>query len=388
MAGTATAGAAAAASAAISPKLPLLTRLAYAAIAFALQNFLVAPTILFMKIRHRLKPPRIRPNIVKTYPCRPRLPVRIFFPTAYDPAKPRELPILFTIHGGGFVLGTPNDTDRWNYQFCNTHGALVVALNYAKAPANPFPGPIHDVGALLLAVLDDPALSKHIDADRVALLGWSAGASLTLAAAQMPQVRSRLAAIVPMYPAADVTVGWAVKEKLRRYKPELGGLRARPHDYLAGISKVFTWAYVPTGQDLRDPQISPFFAQTSALPPRVFVVGCELDLLSHEAWRLASRLAGRPVPAMDEVVGRQALTPKGKLVKDDEIYHWEVQVAPSTEEGGDARERCYKWLLVPDSVHGFDMEIQSFVGNDPAHLADMKAKTAEVIGLIGDWLWK
>lgn len=387
MESTVTAGAAAAASA-LSPRLPLLTRLAYAAIAFALQNFLVAPSILFIKIRHQLKPPRIRPDIVKNYPCRPRLPVRIFFPATYDPAQPRELPVLFTIHGGGFVLGAPHDTDGWNHQFCNSHGALVVALNYAKAPGHPFPGPIHDVGALLLAVLDDPALSKHIDADRVALLGWSAGASLTLAAAQIPQVRSRLSAVVPMYPAADVTVSWAEKEKLRRYKPELGGLRANSRDYLADISKLFMWAYVPTGQDLRNPQISPFFAETAALPPRVFVVGCELDLLSHEAWRLASRLAGRPIPAMDEVVGRQALTPKGKLVMDDEVYHWEVQVAPSTEQGGDARRRCYKWLLVPDSIHGFDMEIQSFVRNDPAHQADMKAKTAQTIGLIGDWLWK
>lgn len=75
MESTVTAGAAAAASA-LSPRLPLLTRLAYAAIAFALQNFLVAPSILFIKIRHQLKPPRIRPDIVKNYPCRPRLPVR------------------------------------------------------------------------------------------------------------------------------------------------------------------------------------------------------------------------------------------------------------------------------------------------------------------------
>ncbi len=72
---------------------------------------------------------------------------------------------------------------------------VVVALNYAKAPANPFPGPISDLEALLCSALADSDLP--IDTDRAALAGWSAGGNLVLAVAQLDTVRSRVKAVVP-----------------------------------------------------------------------------------------------------------------------------------------------------------------------------------------------
>lgn len=53
------------------------------------------------------------------------------------------MPLCFTIHGGGFIMGTPQDNDAWNAKFASRYSATVVALNYNKAPKTTFPMSIH-----------------------------------------------------------------------------------------------------------------------------------------------------------------------------------------------------------------------------------------------------
>lgn len=67
----------------------------------------------------------------------------VFFPKPFDKNKPRKLPVLFTIHGGHFIMGSPQDNDAWNAKFATKYSSVVIGLNYNKAPKNPFPGPIH-----------------------------------------------------------------------------------------------------------------------------------------------------------------------------------------------------------------------------------------------------
>lgn len=68
---------------------------------------------------------------------------RVFFPKPFDKSKPRKLPVVFTIHGGHFIMGSPQDNDAWNAKYAVKYSSAVIALNYAKAPKNAFPGPIH-----------------------------------------------------------------------------------------------------------------------------------------------------------------------------------------------------------------------------------------------------
>lgn len=71
----------------------------------------------------------------------------VFFPKPYDKTKPQKCPVVFTIHGGHFLMGTPQDNDAWNAKFASKYNSTVIALNYAKAPKNAFPGPIHVSGS-------------------------------------------------------------------------------------------------------------------------------------------------------------------------------------------------------------------------------------------------
>ncbi|KAF8215237.1 Alpha/Beta hydrolase protein [Mycena galopus ATCC 62051] len=348
--------------------LPFFSRLKYTLIAFVIQNFLVK----LQGWKAYLSPPQIRPDIVKTYSCRPRLPIRIFFPRSSKPVS--KLPALFTIHGGGFFIGNPIDNETWNRSFADRHDFIVIALNYTKAPGSPFPNPIYDVEALFMSALYDPSL--HIDTARVALAGWSAGGNLAVAASQLDTVRSRIRALVPLYPSLDFSLDIATKARLRQYKPSLGGFRGRPMDYLLGMAPLFHWAYLPVGQEYRDPLLSPLYAAREALPDHIFVIGCELDLLAHEAWRFASKLAGRVEPGMDEPVGRAEVAGKGELILDDERFYFEARTNGGT----------YRWLLVPDAIHGFDEPRISEFAKEPEMAEELEIKRDKAITMIGEWL--
>ncbi|KAJ7349685.1 Alpha/Beta hydrolase protein [Mycena albidolilacea] len=357
----------------LTQKLPFLGRLKYALIAFALQNFLVKPFAFFKGWKDYLLPPQIRADVVKTYASRPRLPIRVFFPLSSKPSS--KLPALFVVHGGGFVIGCSTDNEPWNRKFADTNNMIVVALNYAKAPGSPFPKPIHDVEALFVSAISDSSLP--IDPTRVAMAGWSAGGNLALAASQLESVRSRLRAIVPLYPAVDFTVALATKLRLRQYKPALGGFRGRPTEMLASMANLFEWSYIPAGTDCRNPLLSPLFASRDTLPKHIFVIGCELDMLGHEAWRFVSKLAGRPEPGMNDVVGRAEVAGKGEFILDDERFHFEA----TTSDGG-----TYRWLLVPDAIHGFDESRISDLARDAEMGEDMAIKKDKAIAMIGEWL--
>ena len=202
-----------------------------------------------------------------------------------------------------------------------------------------------------------------------------------MAAAQLEGVKTAFkqhgsagfSAVVPVYPGLDRTVTRDYKATQRYYKPGLTPNRNSPTDFLLRAGKAFDWSYIPVGQDLRDPLLSPIFAPRENLPSYVFMVACELDLSSHDAWRMACRLAGRPEPTMNEKSGREECSKTGELELVDERFAWEV------------RDRGVRWLLIPDVVHGFDRLPPSMLG-DETSVRDAETKNIKVIKEIGDWL--
>ncbi|KAI0441615.1 Alpha/Beta hydrolase protein [Xylaria telfairii] len=274
----------------------------------------------------------------------------IFFPRDYDQTLPQTLPTVFIIHGGGFCMGSPEDDDVWSERFATMHNVLVIELNYRKAPAHPFPTAMYDIEALMLAVLNDESLP--LDKSRIAVGGFFAGGSLTLSVCQLPSIHDKVrpAAVIAIYPLVDQTIHTREKLKMRHYKPDLKtGTRGKSSDLLAGWGQTFRWSYIPIGHDLRDPLLSPYFALRDDLPPHVFLIGAELDHLSHEAWRMANKLAGRAVPSFTEMAGQERPAHDSEsLILDNERFAFEqVDV-----DGG----KSVRWLLVPDEAHGFGKE--------------------------------
>ncbi|PKS13117.1 hypothetical protein jhhlp_000459 [Lomentospora prolificans] len=362
--------------------LPILTRVYYGSIMSAIQS-LAAHGRWYKGWQEYFYPPEKGPNIVKTYDIRQNLPIRIFFPSSYDQTSPQTLPTLFSIHGGGFCLGTPAEIDGWNRHFADMHNFLVISLNYSKAPWYPFPTAVTDVAALYVAAVDDESLP--IDPARIAVTGFSAGGNLALALSQVDSVRNHPkaapSAVVPIYPCTTMTVPPSEKAKRRQYKmgSKLGGIRSQKRDWVLPIADVFDWAYLKVGTDLRDPLCSPYFAPRDHFPKHVFVVGAELDFLVCEAHQFALKLAGKQDdPRFNSIPGRpEAGTEIGKLELEDERFAWEED---------DGKGGSVRWLLVPDQVHAFDVDAGRAELGDEEGVRDAVEKTEAYVKLMGEWL--
>ncbi|MCG2673276.1 carboxylesterase/lipase family protein [Bradyrhizobium sp. GCM10023182] len=125
------------------------------------------------------------------------LSLNIWTPVGAD----RPLPVLFFIHGGAFVTGGGADYDG---SFLAAHGpAVIVTINYRLGPLGFLQLHRHGLPeANNLAISDSLAALDWVhanianfggDPDNVTLSGQSAGASMVIALATLPQAKGKFA---------------------------------------------------------------------------------------------------------------------------------------------------------------------------------------------------
>jgi acetyl esterase/lipase len=128
---------------------------------------------------------------------------------------PEDVPLVVYFHGGGLVIGQPNDTqlaeEVYNLasDYKKKHGEdkvrkiITVSVDYSKGPEYPFPAGIIDALSVIDHILNqDPSRKIHI-------YGVSAGGNIAMAAGlesfrKYPGRISSISAVVPMIcPASD-----------------------------------------------------------------------------------------------------------------------------------------------------------------------------------------
>lgn len=102
----------------------------------------------------------------------------LYTPNAGADKKPGYL----HIHGGGYVMGSPEGSDIQNIQVCARVGAVVLSVAYRLPPEHPIPAPLDDCYSAL-AWLHQNAESLSVDASRIGIGGESAGGGLAAALA-------------------------------------------------------------------------------------------------------------------------------------------------------------------------------------------------------------
>ena len=90
------------------------------------------------------------------------------------------LPCVYWIHGGGYVLGAPEQDDLRFDRWCQRFDVVGVAVQYRLAPENPYPAGVEDCYAGLKWVKDNGA-ELGIDSSRVGIGGPSGGGGLAAA---------------------------------------------------------------------------------------------------------------------------------------------------------------------------------------------------------------
>ncbi|MXR51108.1 alpha/beta hydrolase fold domain-containing protein [Halovenus sp. WSH3] len=103
------------------------------------------------------------------------IPLRIYAPEGSGP-----FPVLVFFHGGGWVRGSLDGYDGLCRRLANRSEAIVVSVDYRRAPEHPFPAGFEDCYAATEWAAEYAA-ELGGDPDRIAVGGDSAGGNLTAA---------------------------------------------------------------------------------------------------------------------------------------------------------------------------------------------------------------
>ncbi len=135
----------------------------------------------------------------------------------YIPEGARNAPAVLLLYGGGWRMGE-RARMRDHAIALAERGYVAVASDYRLNPQHRWPAHIHDAKAAIRWMRANAA-ELHIDPDRIALEGHSAGAHLSLLAAGTPNlpefegeggnpgVSTEVAAVVAIYPPVRFHVG-------------------------------------------------------------------------------------------------------------------------------------------------------------------------------------
>jgi acetyl esterase/lipase len=222
----------------------------------------------------------VKPTSIKTYSSRPSLKHRVFFPKSYKTGD-GPLPLYLDIHAGGFALANPSVDDKFCSKFANDNGYLVISVDYLKSPAHKNKEIVQVLIEVVRAILDDK--SFPFDSGKVAVGGFSAGANLSIAISQDKDLQCRIGGVISCYAPVDFTTPIAQQLASRP--------KDAPPDTLLPQVAMFNWGYIKHDQNLRDPQLSVRYTPRNKLPPKIYVFGCDLDMLCRDAELMAEEFA-------------------------------------------------------------------------------------------------
>lgn len=186
--------------------------------------------------------------------------------------------VLLYLHGGGYVMGSPNTHRALAGELSRAAAAAVLLPDYRLAPEAPFPAAVDDAVAVYAWLLAQGHQPSHL-----AIAGDSAGGGLTVATliALRDQAVPQPRCAVCLSPWSDLNCSNA------SYQTRAA---ADPMITTADITMMAA-AYLK-GADPKSPLASPNRADLSGLPPLLIHVGRDELLLDdavvlHEAARSA-----------------------------------------------------------------------------------------------------
>jgi acetyl esterase/lipase len=216
-------------------------------------------------------------------PGDPDISIRVHRPVGAKGA----LPCLYSMHGGGYVIGSNAMDDGRFDSWCQRFNMVGVSVEYRLAPETPYPGPLEDCYRGLKWVHQHHA-DLGIDPARIGIGGTSAGGGLTAGLALLARDRAEVPLIFQLLdcPMLD--------DRQATASSQLDGLLIWNRD-----SNAFGWkSYLG---DLYGTNDIPIYAapgratDLSGLPPAYVCVGA-VDGFRDEDVAYATRLNQAGVP--------------------------------------------------------------------------------------------
>ena len=123
----------------------------------------------------------------------------------YTPLTVQEqVPGLLWIHGGGYILGVPEQDDLYIKRFIKATGCVVVSPDYTLALDKPYPAAVNDC-YLALLWLKEHGHRYGMDKNQIFIGGNSAGGGLSVATTLMAREKGQvnIAFQMPLYPMLE-----------------------------------------------------------------------------------------------------------------------------------------------------------------------------------------
>jgi len=224
--------------------------------------------------------------------------------------------VILYLHGGGYVMGSINTHRAMVARIARASQAKALAIDYRMAPEHPFPAAIDDATAAYRWLL-----AQGYKPGKIVISGDSAGGGLTLATliALRDAGTPLPAAGVPISAWADLEgTGASIKTRAA----------TDPMVDLPGLSRM---AKLYAGDhDLKNPLLSPIYADYRGLPPMLLQVG-DAEILLDDSTRVADKAKAAGVEV--------------ELEAWDDMFHvWHV-FAKILPEGQQAIDRIGSYVI-------------------------------------------
>jgi acetyl esterase len=203
------------------------------------------------------------------------IPVRL-----YADERNQPLPVMLYFHGGGYVKGGIEESDTFCRSLACATRHIVLSVGYRLAPEHPFHAALDDAFAATAWACEHAAEVGGASGP-VVVCGESAGGNLAAITCLLARSDPRFAIRyqVLLQPVVDFTLSF----------PSMALTATQclvPREDLAWYYKM----YYGDQRSLKDPRVSPIFADDlSGLPPAL-IIAAEYDTLRDEAEAYAKRL--------------------------------------------------------------------------------------------------
>jgi acetyl esterase len=189
--------------------------------------------------------------------------------------------VYLHLHGGGWVLGDCDEQDVRLLALAEATGLCAISVGYRLAPEHPYPAGPDDCEDAALWLLDG-GLDQLGLPDRLTIAGESAGANL--AVTTLVRLRDRHG-VAGAFRAANLVYG-AYDLSMTPSQRNWGDrnlVLSTPAMHWFG--RCFTGER--NSEEMRDPDISPLFAELHDLPRALFTVGDQDPLLDDSLFMAA-----------------------------------------------------------------------------------------------------
>jgi monoterpene epsilon-lactone hydrolase len=210
------------------------------------------------------------------------IPAEWLRPTGADGSR-----VVLYLHGGGYMQGSIVSHRKLATHIAAACGRTGLIIDYRLAPENPFPAGLDDAATAYKWLL-----AQGIAAGNIAVAGDSAGGGLTLALAlrlrdEGVELPGALVCISPWTDLASTGDSIVTNKEV--------DLLIDP-----GESDAVSWYLGDGGADMKDPLVSPFYADYTGLPRLLIQVGGH-EVLLDDSTRVAEKAEAAGVDVTLEI---------------------------------------------------------------------------------------